>query len=545
MSNRGFFAQGNWENGRMALLVGVCLVLFSSVCVFYRQDIEQAVERKRKDKDKDVTNNQPMQGDDAKLNAKTSELIDGAVKKTFSTTGNPGLWTYKEHPSVSAMTVSEVEEFLSTHTIVVTNCPDKATRPITDFKQAGFPKELETLLCEFLKPTAIQSVTWPPMLTGRDLVAGVSATESGKTLAFGVPALLYIRNLIAQSNVSSGNPQPSVKALIISPTRNLVTQIHDTMEKFGKACGITSLCLYGGGPKNDQREVLRNGADVVVATPGRLVDFINEGECDLFDVGFFVVDEADRMLDMGFEPCIEQIAAAIKNKDRQTVMFSASWPQSVVKLSQQYLKNPVHVTLRSADLPPNVNIVQKVEVLDPKDKQSRLLSLLEDYHKTRENRIIVFALYKKEAANLEVFLQSQGFNAVAIHGDLTQDKRTEAINSFRDGSCPLLIATDVAARDVDVKDVEYVINYTYPLTTEDYSRRIGRAGKKGVAHTFFTIYDKSHSRAFIDVLKQANQNVPDDLMNFVPTVKKVDANYGASTKSIDPNAKATKITFDN
>ncbi|KAJ3331646.1 RNA-dependent ATPase [Blyttiomyces sp. JEL0837] len=488
-----------------------------------------------------------MQGNEAEMKAKMSKMIEDAVASTSSTTGKLGLWSYKEHPSVSAMAQSEVEEFLSTQTIAVTNCPEKGTRPITDFKQAGFPKELEALLCEFPKPTAIQSVTWPPILTGRDLV-GVAATGSGKTLAFGVPALLYIRNLIAQSNVS-GNPKRRIRALIMSPTRELAMQIQDTMEKFGQACGITSLCLYGGAAKNDQRKVLRSGADVIVATPGRLIDFMEEGECDLSDVGFFVLDEADRMLDMGFEPNIKQIAAAIKNKDRQTVMFSATWPPTVVKLSQQYLKNPVHVTVGSVDLSANANIVQKVEVLDPKNKQSRLLSLLKDYHKTRKNRIIVFALYKKEAANLEGFLQRQGYNVKAIHGDLTQDKRTEAINSFRDGTCPLLIATDVAARGIDVKDVEYVINFTYPLTTEDYCHRIGRtgrAGKKGIAHTFFTMHDKSHSGALINVLKQAKQNVPEDLMKFGTTVKKkVDANYGAFTRDIDPNAKATKITFDD
>ncbi|KAJ3143820.1 RNA-dependent ATPase [Irineochytrium annulatum] len=455
------------------------------------------------------------------------------------------IWSYTEHEDLTRMPQSDIDAFLSKNGITVVNA--SKDRPVLEFDQARFPQELKRALSTFARPTPIQSVSWAPCFNGRDLI-GIAATGSGKTLAFGVPAILYIRNKLAQANVARGaSTKHRVRALIMSPTRELAMQIEKNLEEFGKAMGVTSLCLYGGEKKPIQRTALRNGPDIIVATPGRLLDFVDEGECDLSDVGFFVLDEADRMLDLGFQPDIEKIVAAIKTTDRQTVMFSATWPQSVRKLAERYLRDPAHITVGSTDLSANVSIRQIVEVLDDRSKDSRLLQLLKEYHKNRKNRIMIFALYKKEAARLEGFVRRNGFNCACIQGDLSQDKRTEAINAFKDGSCPLLIATDVAARGIDVPDVEYVINYTYPLTTEDYCHRIGRtgrAGKKGIAHTFFTQNEKSHSGSLINVLKQAKQDVPDALMAFGTTVKKkLDPTYGAFTREIDPNAKPTKISF--
>ncbi|KAJ3002234.1 UNVERIFIED_CONTAM: RNA-dependent ATPase [Siphonaria sp. JEL0065] len=457
-----------------------------------------------------------------------------------------GIWKYKQSEATAAYSDADVATFLEANAIAIGNLDNKNAKPVMKFEDANFPQKMEEILKEFPKPTFIQSVTWPPILHGRDLV-GIAATGSGKTIAFGIPAMLHIMNKLASTRVS-GSPKRKIQALIMSPTRELAMQIQETFEKFSAATGLTSVCLYGGASKYDQKQLLRQGPDIVVATPGRLIDFMGESECDLSDVGFFVLDEADRMLDLGFEPNIKEIAAAIKNKERQTVMFSATWPQSVMQLSQKYLKNPVHITVGSKDLSANTSIEQRVEVLaDNRAKEGKLIQLLKDYHKSRKNRIMIFALYKKEAARLEQFVRNHGYNANAIHGDLTQDKRTAAIASFKDGTCPLLIATDVAARGIDIPNVEYVINYTYPLTTEDYCHRIGRtgrAGNKGIAHTFFTVLDKAHSGALINVLKQAKQKVPEELMKFGTTVKKkLDSNYGAFVKDIDPTVKATKITF--
>lgn len=279
--------------------------------------------------------------------------------------------------------------------------------------------------------------------------------------------------------------------------------------------------MYGGVDKRAQIKECRNGLDMVVATPGRLLDLVEEGSIDLSNVRYFVLDEADRMLDMGFERDIRRIAESI-HKDRQTLMFSATWPFVVQKIAKDYLNNPVRVTIGSTDLNANQNVQQIVEVIEPKLKDGRLRELLRKYH-DRKNKVIVFVLYKKEAARVETMLINNGWNAIGIHSDKTQDQRTRALDSFKTGKCPILVATDVAARGLDVPDVEYVINYTFPLTIEDYVHRIGRtgrAGKKGISHTFFTSFDKSRSGELIHVLKTAKQEVPKDLFKFGTAIKK-------------------------
>jgi ATP-dependent RNA helicase DBP3 len=273
---------------------------------------------------------------------------------------------------------------------------------------------------------------------------------------------------------------------------------------------------------------------------------VEDGSCSLSSINYVVLDEADRLLDLGFEKEIKKIIS-LTRKDRQTAMFSATWPTSVQKLAQEYLNAPVKVTVGSKDLGANNNITQIVEVVEPKDKDWKLTQLLNKYHASRRNKIVLFALYKKEAARLEKNLSSAGWNCVAIHGDMSQDQRTRSFEKFRSGEIPLLIATDVAARGLDIPSVEYVINYTFPLTTEDYVHRIGRtgrAGEKGTAHTFFTSFDKARAGELINVLKQAKQEVPESLMSFGTTVKKKEHSaYGAFFKDVDPNQKGTKITF--
>jgi ATP-dependent RNA helicase DBP3 len=270
-------------------------------------------------------------------------------------------------------------------------------------------------------------------------------------------------------------------------------QIQEQFDLFGKA---KCVCIYGGVPKGPQIQALKHGIDCIIATPGRLIDLFEQDDrvCDLSQVSYLVLDEADRMLDQGFEESIKKIIARVPSK-RQTVMFSATWPAAIQKLAHSYLKNPIKITIGSTDLAANSRIEQRVEVLDPREKESRLIELLKEYH-DRKNRILIFALYKKEAARLEGLLKRSGYKVGAIHGDMSQDARTRSLDQFKDGSCPLLIATDVAARGIDIPNVEYVINVTFPLTVEDYCHRIGRtgrAGKTGISHTLFTVHDKSHS----------------------------------------------------
>jgi ATP-dependent RNA helicase DBP3 len=252
------------------------------------------------------------------------------------------------------------------------------------------------------------------------------------------------------------------------------------------------------------------------------------------------------VLKLGFEEAIRKIINRLP-KLRQTVMFSATWPTVIQKLANEFLNNPLKITVGSTDLSANNSIEQRVEVIDPKQKERRLAALLKEYH-DRKNRILIFALYKKEAVRLHQYVRQLGYNVGAIHGDMQQTDRMKSLQSFKDGTAPLLIATDVAARGIDIPNVEYVINVTFPLTVEDYCHRIGRtgrAGKKGISHTLFTVHDKSHSGALINVLRQADQPVPPELLKFGTTVKKkVDPNYGVFARDVDMSVKGTKIVFD-
>ncbi|XP_057480719.1 DEAD-box ATP-dependent RNA helicase 5 [Actinidia eriantha] len=413
------------------------------------------------------------------------------------------------------------------------------------FAESGLPKEVLECCKSFDKPSPIQSHSWPYLLNKRDFI-GIAATGSGKTLAFGVPAIMHV----LQKQKSKTSKRVNPLCLVLSPTRELAQQISDVLCDAGKPCGLQSVCVYGGTSKGPQISALKSGVDIVIGTPGRLKDLIEMGVCYLKEVSFVVLDEADRMLDMGFEPEVRSILSQTCTT-RQMVMFSATWPLPVHQLAQEFMDpNPVKVVVGSEDLAANHDVMQIVEVLEDRSRDERLVSLLEKYHKSQRNRVLVFVLYKKEAARVENMLQRRGWKAVSIHGDKAQYARTEALSLFKEGSCPLMIATDVAARGLDIPDVEVVINYSFPLTTEDYVHRIGRtgrAGKKGVAHTFFMKENKGLAGELVNVLREAGQIVPTALLNFGTHVKKKESKlYGAHFREISANApKATKITFDN
>ncbi|KAF2268578.1 DEAD-domain-containing protein [Lojkania enalia] len=454
--------------------------------------------------------------------------------------------TYTEHPELTALPRTEIDAFLSAHSVTIDDpiTTSNALRPITKFSYLPITDEAQRVpFASFTSPTPIQAATWPALLSGRDMI-GVAETGSGKTLAFGVPCVQTISTLPKAR-------RKGVKAVIVSPTRELASQIHDQLVKMASPTGLEVVCVYGGVPKEPQAKAIRK-AHIVVATPGRLNDLIGDGSADLSQAEYVVLDEADRMLDKGFEEAIRQIIKCTPSK-RQTLMFTATWPPSVRELASTFMQSPVKITIgdnHSGELRANARIKQMVEVIDPRNKEMRLLQLLNQYQrgKNKNDRILVFCLYKKEATRVENFIRRNGFQVAGIHGDLSQEKRTASLESFKQGSVPLLVATDVAARGLDIPAVKVVINVTFPLTAEDYVHRIGRtgrAGKEGLAITLFTEHDKGLSGALINVLKAANQDVPEDLLKFGTTVKKKthDA-YGAFVKDIDPTKKATRITFD-
>ena len=266
----------------------------------------------------------------------------------------------------------------------------------------------------------------------------MAETGSGKTLAFGVPCVKYISRLGTKE-------RKGIKSCIVSPTRELAMQIHEQLSKLAEPAGLKVTCVYGGVSKDDQRQTL-GGTHIVVATPGRLNDFIQEGSIDLSKVSYLVLDEADRMLDKGFEEEVRKIILKTPSTARQTLMFTATWPPSVRDLASTFMDNPVKVTVGgndSGELRANARIIQEVQIVDEMEKQGKLIELLKQYQsgKNKKDRILVFCLYKKEATRIEEFIRRRGFNVSSIHGDLSQARRTQSMDAFKQGSVPLLVAT--------------------------------------------------------------------------------------------------------
>ncbi|XP_011047343.1 PREDICTED: DEAD-box ATP-dependent RNA helicase 46 [Populus euphratica] len=395
------------------------------------------------------------------------------------------------------------EAYRRRHEITVTG--DEVPSPLTSFEATGFPSEIlkEVLNAGFSAPTPIQAQSWPIALQSRDIVA-VAKTGSGKTLGYLIPGFIHLKR-------SCNDPRLGPTVLVLSPTRELATQIQVEAVKFGKSSRFSCTCLYGGAPKGPQLKELDRGADIVVATPGRLNDILEMRRVSLNQVKYLVLDEADHMLDMGFEPQIRKIVKEVPAR-RQTLMYTATWPKEVRKIAADLLVNPVQVNIGNVDeLVANKSITQYVELLAPLEKHRRLEQILRSQESG--SKIIIFCSTKKMCDQLARNLTRQ-FGAAAIHGDKSQSERDYVLSQFRTGRSPILVATDVAARGLDIKDIRVVINYDFPTGVEDYVHRIGRtgrAGATGVAYTFFGDQDAKHASDLIKVLEGANQQVPPEI----------------------------------
>jgi len=471
---------------------------------------------------------------------------EGAPPALVSPSPSPAPNAKKVKVGVVPYSAAEVAAYYEKHQLTL-HGKDSDINPLRTFAEAGFSSDVMQCTRGFDAPTPIQAQCWPILARGRDVV-GVAKTGSGKTLAFTLPVFEKIRN----GDISQGP-----LSLIVAPTRELAIQIHEVCVEAGASCGIKSVCCYGQSSKRDQITALNAGVHVVVGTPGRLWDLTESGYLILSHCQYLTLDEADRMLDKGFEKVICDLAGSCKKVGvRKTLMFSATWPQEVKRLANTLVHNPVRVSVGSEDLTANTSITQYVDIVKAShkdrrafesEKVARLDKLLKKYH-TGKNRIIVFALYKKEASRLEQTLVRKGYNARGIHGDKSQVDRIAALQAFKAGTTPILVATDVAARGLDIPNVEYVINFAFPLTIEDYVHRIGRtgrAGKKGVSHTLFSDFDKHLGGALMRVLKDAGQEVPESLKTMgVFSKKKKHAMYGDHFKKFDgPVPKATLIKF--
>ncbi|KAL8193528.1 hypothetical protein R6Q57_026663 [Mikania cordata] len=389
------------------------------------------------------------------------------------------------------------------HEITVSG--DNVPPPFTSFKDTGFPSVLlkEVLQAGFSAPTPIQAQSWPIALQNRDIVA-VAKTGSGKTLGYLIPGFMHLKR-------ACKNPQMGPTVLVLSPTRELATQIQDEAIKFGKSSKINCTCLYGGAPKGPQLRELDHGTDIVVATPGRLNDILEMKRVSLSQVSYLVLDEADRMLDMGFEPQIRKIVNTVPTR-RQTLMYTATWPKEVRKIAADFMVNPVQVNIGNVDeLVANKSITQHVEVLTYMEKRQRLDQILRSQQPG--SKIIIFCSTKKMCDQLAHHL-TRPFGAAAIHGDKNQSERDLVLSQFRSGKAPVLVATDVAARGLDVKDIRVVVNFDFPTGVEDYVHRIGRTGRAGAtgeAYTFFADQDAKYASDLVKVLEGANQRVPQEL----------------------------------
>uniref|UniRef100_A0A0E0FXF1 RNA helicase n=1 Tax=Oryza nivara TaxID=4536 RepID=A0A0E0FXF1_ORYNI len=410
---------------------------------------------------------------------------------------------YVECHAVQAMSDMDVSQYRRQRDITVEG--HDVPKPVRYFQEANFPDYCMQAIAKsgFVEPTPIQSQGWPMALKGRDMI-GIAQTGSGKTLSYLLPGLVHVG---AQPRLEQGDG-PIV--LILAPTRELAVQIQQESGKFGSYSRTRSTCIYGGAPKGPQIRDLRRGVEIVIATPGRLIDMLEGGHTNLRRVTYLVLDEADRMLDMGFEPQIRKIVAQawLIRPDRQTLYWSATWPREVESLARQFLQNPYKVIIGSPDLKANHSIQQIIEVISEHEKYPRLSKLLSDL--MDGSRILIFFQTKKDCDKVTRQLRMDGWPALSIHGDKAQAERDYVLAEFKSGKSPIMAATDVAARGLDVKDIKCVINFDFPTTLEDYIHRIGRtgrAGASGTAFTFFTHSNAKFSRNLVKILREAGQVV--------------------------------------
>ncbi|ODV79275.1 DEAD-domain-containing protein [Suhomyces tanzawaensis NRRL Y-17324] len=390
--------------------------------------------------------------------------------------------------------------------------------PITSFTAPPLdPLLVENVtLSRFIKPTPVQKYSVPIVAGGRDLMA-CAQTGSGKTGGFLFPVLSEsYMNGPAEVPASTGafsSHKVYPTALVMAPTRELVSQIFDEAKKFSYRSWVRPAVVYGGADIGSQIRNLDKGCDLLVATPGRLKDLLERGRVSLANIKYLVLDEADRMLDMGFEPQIRHIVQECDMPDvenRQTLMFSATFPRDIQLLARDFLREYIFLSVGRVGST-SENITQKILYVEDEEKKSVLLDLLSAGD---AGLTIIFTETKRMADNLADFLYDQGFPATAIHGDRSQYEREKALAAFKSGTAPILVATAVAARGLDIPNVSHVVNYDLPSDIDDYVHRIGRtgrAGNVGIATAFFNRNNKNIAKGLTELLSESNQQMPDFL----------------------------------
>ncbi len=356
----------------------------------------------------------------------------------------------------------------------------------------------------YTTPTPIQAKSIPLVLEGRD-VLGCAQTGTGKTAAFAVPILHRLVSGVAPTAPrAKGVPAKKFRALVLSPTRELASQIADSFKTYGRHAGLNGAVIFGGVGQRPQEDNLRRGIDILVATPGRLLDLTDQGLVDYSGVEVFVLDEADRMLDMGFIKPIRDIAARLP-KTRQTLLFSATMPTEIQRLAESLLRNPAKVSVAPVSSAAPL-IEQSVYIVDQQTKQGLLAAIVGE---EKVARAVVFTKTKHGADKVCKRLVQAGIAAVAIHGNKNQNQRTRSLDAFKSGRTKVLVATDVAARGLDVDGITHVINYDLPMEPESYVHRIGRTGRAGATGVAIAFCDPAAERLLLrDIERLTGKRIP-------------------------------------
>ena len=368
----------------------------------------------------------------------------------------------------------QTDSFLGVSIVAI--CNSNEEQNMQNFQSFGLSRELLLAIEQegYTTPTPVQAQSIPPLLNGRD-VLGVAQTGTGKTAAFALPVLQVM-------NRSKPQRIRHIRALVLSPTRELAAQIDERFSAYSEHLDIRHKVIFGGVNQNPQVRALQRGIDVLVATPGRLLDLIGQGHIDLGRVEFFVLDEADQMLDMGFIRDIKKVLNLLP-KQRQNLLFSATMPKSIADLASSFLHNAVMVDVSPEEITVD-RIAQKIMFVRKADKRRLIVQIIKQEH---VGKGIVFTRTKHGANRLVKQLAQSGINAAAIHGNKSQSARTKALANFKSGETKILVATDIASRGIDVNDITHVFNYDLPNEPESYVHRIGRtarAGKSGIAYGF-------------------------------------------------------------
>jgi ATP-dependent RNA helicase RhlE len=349
----------------------------------------------------------------------------------------------------------------------------------------------------YTHPTPIQAQAIPSLLQGKDLL-GCAQTGTGKTAAFAIPIIQLLYNQREQER-----KRKLTSTLILTPTRELAIQIGDSFEAYGRYTGLKHTVIFGGVSQNSQTNALKYGIDILIATPGRLLDLMQQGYVDLNHIKLFVLDEADRMLDMGFVHDVKKVLAKLP-KQKQSLFFSATMPPEIVKLANTILHNPVKVEVTPVSSTAE-KVTQQLYYVDKPNKKSLLIDLLK---KKDMHSVLIFARTKHGADRIAKDLTKQGFKTAAIHGDKSQNARQNALNDFKNGTIRSLVATDIAARGIDIDKLSHVINYEIPNQPETYVHRIGRTGRAAASGIAISFCDAEEREYIRDIEKLIGQKIP-------------------------------------